>query len=109
MKLQSFDPPAHLSDFDGIPHQREAWSEFLTNTFDANIAGVKATVSPGESQFYNPTQTDTDEPHAEATITWIGFPALIARKHPGNVRAARQEADKPLANGERPQDEYLEW
>ena len=109
MLLQHFDPPADLHDFDSIAHQREAWSEFLSNTFDANIDAVEGKLTPGKSQFYNPTRTQTDEPHNEAIISWIGFPALISRKHPGDKRAAWQEADTLLPNGERPQDEYLEW
>ncbi|MBW4609008.1 MAG: hypothetical protein KME22_17820 [Hassallia sp. WJT32-NPBG1] len=109
MKLRQFDPPANIDDFDSIPNQREAWNEFISNTFDENIKGVMSAVEPGKSQFYNPTQIETTEPNTEADITWIGFPALISRKHPGNDRAAWQEADKLLPNGERPQDEYLEW
>jgi hypothetical protein len=107
--IPTFDPPANINDVDSIPNQRAGWSEFLSNTFDANIEDVQLTLNPNSSQFFNPTRTDTDEPHIEPSITWIGFPALIARKHPGDARAARQEADTPLANGERPQDEYLEW
>ena len=109
MPLQRFDPPANLDDFDSIDHQREAWSEFISDSIDSNIQGVNRTIRPGASQFYNPTRTETQEPHAEKTITWIGFPALIARRHPDDPRAAREEADALLDTGERPQDEYLEW
>ncbi|GAC1473820.1 MAG: hypothetical protein PVS3B1_19270 [Ktedonobacteraceae bacterium] len=109
MLLQHFDPPANLHDFDSIPHQRTAWSEFLSNTFDANIKAVADKLTPGKSQFYNPMRINTDEPHNEAIISWIGFPALISRKHAGDLHGARQEADALLPNGERPQDEYLEW
>jgi hypothetical protein len=109
MKLVRFDPPANIDDFDAILKQRDAWSEFLSNSFDEEVKGVESELGVGNSQFYNPTKIDTTAPQSEPDITWTGFPALIKRKHPGNKRAARQEADKPLPNGERPQDEYLEW
>ncbi|MBW4622750.1 MAG: hypothetical protein KME17_25750 [Cyanosarcina radialis HA8281-LM2] len=34
---------------------------------------------------------------------------MIKERHPGNDRAAWEEADRLLAGGERAQDEYLEW
>jgi hypothetical protein len=109
MKLTHFDPPANIDDFNTIPKQRDAWNEFLSTSFDEEIKGIESELGVGNSQFYNPTKIDTTDPKLEPAITWIGFPALIKRKHPGDKRAARQEADKPLPNGERPQDEYLEW
>jgi hypothetical protein len=107
--ISQFDPPGGLDDFDSIPKQRQAWSEFLTNTFQDNVQGVERSIGTGNSQFYNPQLTDTSAPSAEKTIRWRGFPLLIAGKHPGNKRAAWAEAEKLLADGERPQDEYLEW
>lgn len=109
MKIVRFDPPANINDFDTIPKQREAWSEFISTSFDLEIQGVEADLGVGKSQFYNPIDIDTTAPKIEPAITWTGFPALIKRKHPGNERAAWKEADKPLSNGERAQDEYLEW
>ena len=107
--IAQFDPPGGLDDFDSIPNQRLAWSEFLFNTFQDNIQGVEQSVGAGKSQFYNPRVADTPEPNSLKKIHWRGFPLLIAEKHPGNKTAAWKEADQPLANGERPQDEYLEW
>ena len=108
-KITQFDPPAELDDFDVIPHQRGAWSEFLSKTFDDNVVGVEQYVGGGKSQFYNPLTIDTADPNSAKKIVWRGFPLLIAAKHPGNKRAAWREADTLLAGGERPQDEYLEW
>jgi hypothetical protein len=107
MKLPSFDPPANIGDFD--PPLRVLWSKFISDFFDQNIGGVNAKIGPDKCQFYNPTTTDTPDPHAEAVISWIGFPRLITLKHPGNRQAALKDADTPLASGERKQDEYLEW
>ena len=107
--IAQFDPPGGLDDFDSIPNQRLAWSEFLFNTFQDNIQGVEQSVGAGKSQFYNPRVADTPDPNSQKKIHWRGFPLLIAEKHPGNKTAAWKEADQPLADGERPQDEYLEW
>jgi hypothetical protein len=107
MKLQSFDPPANLDDFDAT--LRQLWSQFISDSFDQNIQQVTAAINPDNCQFYNPTETDTPDPHAEAVITWIGFPRLITLKHPNDRLAALRDADTPLPSGERKQDEYLEW
>jgi hypothetical protein len=107
--IAQFDPPGGLDDFDSIPNQRLAWSEFLFNTFQDNIQGVEQSVGAAKSQFYNPRVADTPDPNSQKKIHWRGFPLLIAEKHPGNKTAAWKEADQPLADGERPQDEYLEW
>ena len=107
--IAQFDPPGGLDDFDSIPNQRLAWSEFLFNTFQNNIQGVEQSVGAGKSQFYNPRVANTPEPNSQKKIHWRGFPLLMAAKHPGNKTAAWKEAEQPLADGERPQDEYLEW
>ena len=106
-KISDFDPPASLTDFD--PTHRAAWSEFIGATLDDNIKLVESAVGHGNSPFYDQTKTDTDPPVASDVIRWKGFPLLIAAKHPGDKPAAWKEADKPLPDGERPQDEYLEW
>jgi len=110
--IPQFAPPGNLDDFDAIPHQREAWDEFLSQTFQGNVKGVEKYTGAGKSQFYNPRVTDTTEPSAVKEIRWKGFPLLVAQRHPGNKVAAWREADQltPPGNvGERPQDEYLEW
>ena len=105
--LNQFDPPGQLGDFD--VKGRSAWSEFLNFAFDGNVQEVEKDVGAGRSPFYNPCRTATVEPVATKVIRWKGFPLLIASKHPGDERAAWAEADRLLAHGERPQDEYLEW
>jgi hypothetical protein len=107
--IPRFEPPAALKDFTSIAKQKKAWSEYLNNTFAEEVAAVTSALGGGTSQFYNPLTTSTDAPVAAKTIQWKGFPLLIHQKHPGNKKAAWQEADEVLANGERPQDEYLEW
>jgi len=105
MKLASFDPPANLTDFN--PKLRAAWNTYISYTLDQNIQALSSAVL--NPQFYNATKIDTPANPATDQITWIGFPRLISLKYPDDDRAAWQEADTPLASGERPQDEYLEW
>jgi hypothetical protein len=54
--LRSFDPPAFLSDYDGIPGQREAWHAFISRCFKLSIGSEAAQVkraanTPGTVQF----------------------------------------------------------
>src|SRR5215510_1574279 len=112
MLLTKFDPPANTNDFDAIANQRQAWSDTLNFWFTREAHGVEQQIGAGKSQFYNPHVTDTSTPSASKTISWIGFPQLIANRHAGNHRAALQEADTPLSDADgpfRPQDEYCEW
>jgi hypothetical protein len=104
-----FQPPALLDDFANDPNLLVGWDQFIDQTFNENIADVESEVGNGNSPFYNPKTTSTDNPIATDVIRWKGFPLLIVAKHPGNRRVAWQEADQVLSNGERPQDEYLEW
>lgn len=112
MLLSNFDTPANVNDFDSIPNQRQAWSDVLSFWFTRETGGVEDLVGAGNSQFYNPHLTDTPDPSSTAVISWIGFPQIIAKRHPGNHKAALQEAEKLLSDSSgpfRPQDEYCEW
>jgi hypothetical protein len=110
--IPQFDPPAGLTDFDGITDQRAAWDEFIALSFQRNIEDVEGDVGGGKSQYYNAKATSTDPPVASDVIRWKGFPLAIAARHPGNKKAAWAEADQLKMSGGmqfRPQDEYLEW
>jgi hypothetical protein len=112
MLLAKFDPPANINDFDSIPNQRQAWSDVLSFWFTNEMQGVEDLIGVGNSQFYNPHVTDTADPSSTAVISWIGFPQIIAKRHPGNHQAALQEAEQLLNDSSgpfRPQDEYCEW
>src|SRR5207247_2848219 len=93
MKLSSFDPPGMLTDFTGIPHQLEAWSDFVGQEFNDAVQRVETEVGGGNSPYYNPMLVSTENPVLK-TIRWKGFPLVIKGKHPGNVQAAWKEADK---------------
>ena len=126
--LQNFDPPAFLSDFDGIPGQRVAWHQFIEQVFEFSIDSEKfvrsANGGPGTVQFYNPAAYDPGGPIIEQAILWNAFPKELLRQF-GRERALR-EADRlwPLRayRGEttpgspgfeaavyRPLTEYCEW
>jgi hypothetical protein len=126
---QRFDPPAFLSDFDGIPGQREAWHTFISRCFDAVIAGETAKVkrpdgTAGIVQYYNSAEYDPGGALIEQPIIWNAFPKALLLRY-GRERALI-EADNlwPLrryrgdtAPGSpgfeksvyRPLDEYCEW
>ena len=109
MRLERFDPPANVQDF-RTDAQRRSWSRTVAGFFNSAIQAVRSTGV--QSQFYNPLETDTDDPFSEATIEWTGFPKLVRDRNAGNLRAAFQEAEPTQAEPERRrrfQDEYLEW
>ena len=57
MKIASFSPPANIDDFNAIPKQRDAWSEFLNFRFDLEVARMAAEFPAGTTpQFYNPAR-----------------------------------------------------
>jgi hypothetical protein len=106
--LSEFGVPANLSDF--TPPQRKAWSSFIAAAFQQNIREVERQLGAGaRSPFYDPTVEDTSLPSAEKVIRWKGFPLLIAAEFPGDRKKAWQAAEQLSPEGERPQDEYLEW
>jgi hypothetical protein len=71
--IPQFNPPGGLDDFDSIPHQREAWNEFLFNTFQANVHGIEQSVGSGNSQFYNPQVNDTVSPNVQKRSAGVAF------------------------------------
>src|SRR5437867_1788139 len=112
MLLNQFDPPASTADFDSISNQRQAWSDTLAFWFTREVKSVEQLIGVGNSQFYDPHTTDTPAQSPTRAIVWTGFPQLIANRHPGNHRAALQEAEQLLSDSGgffRPQDEYCEW
>lgn len=116
MIITRFAPPANLDDFSSIAKQGDAWSEAVSFWFDRATKSTERQVGVGNSQFYNPMKIDTDDPNQKDVITWIGFPKVLQRKHPGDKPAAWKEAEKLMQSrlGSRtikfrPQDEYCEW
>lgn len=108
--IPNFDPPGELADFDDIPNQRAAWDEFIQLNFQRNIESVESEVGGGRCQFFDPKKTQTDADAMASVIRWKGFPLAIAAQHPGNKKAAWQQADlRPGPGVARVQDEYLEW
>nr|QKW93918.1 hypothetical protein [Vitiosangium cumulatum] len=104
MKLTQFDPPGFLDDF--TASQRQAWSEFISDSIDGAIRGFPDQLEfdgPRE-QFYNPLKTDTADDAQELDITWTGFPKQIQESSVSDVqRWRRADASRDV------QDEYCEW
>jgi len=109
MLLAQFDPPGNVPDLAPGSPERQAWSDFVSNSLDTNISGVEATVGAGLCQLYNPTRVDTTEPTADLVITWGGFPMRWIRGHRDVRTDAWREADDFRLGVARRQDEYLEW
>jgi hypothetical protein len=120
--LPRFDPPAFLSEFNGIPGQLDQWSRAISGWFDAFINSERPYVKGGEVQLYNPAKTDPAGPLVAQSISWNAFPKELLVAY-GRDRALK-EADtmwplsryKPSYFGPvmdntfyRPQNEYCEW
>jgi hypothetical protein len=110
--IPQFDPPAFLDDFNAIPNQRDGWSRYISAIVDRAIRRVEQEVGTGNSQFYNETQTSSDDP-IDAEISWPAFPQTLIRQFGRTtaLRIADEPAPDPQVNGivSRLQDEYLEW
>ncbi len=105
MRLERFDPPGFLEDYNAA--QKAAWSEFMSEQFDAAVQGRPEELEfdgPRE-QFYNPMKTDTDEMDKQVVdITWTAFPKNVTVGSVSDLqRWRRADASRDV------QDEYCEW
>lgn len=73
-KLEKFNPPAFLEDFEG--EQLERWSTTVDGWFNDEIAG-RQTGRSILTQFFNPTQFAYDKTLPPVPITWVGFPLNV--------------------------------
>lgn len=88
--LQAYDPPARMTDFDGIPGQRDAWHRFVLETFDASVGSEVAALraaggSDLRAQFYTAFRLDPG-PAIEQAVVWNAFPKELLRRY-GRARA----------------------
>ena len=95
--LQAYDPPARMSDFDAIPGQREAWHQFVLESFNSNIEIVRSSlrqIADGsvQPQFYSECLYDPGGPLIEQAVVWNAFPKELLRRY-GRDRAL-VEADQ---------------
>jgi hypothetical protein len=104
MRLEKFDPPGFLDDFND--EQRVAWSEWISDQMDDGMRGRPDLFDfdgPRE-QFYNPLKVDTADDAQEVDISWTGFPRNVQINSVGDVqRWRRADASRDV------QDEYCEW
>jgi hypothetical protein len=104
MKLDRFDPPGFLDDFND--EQREKWSEMISARFDAGVRGRphRFDFDAPREQFYNPMKVDTGPDAQLVDITWVGFPRNVEVTSVSDIqRWGRAEASRER------QDEYCEW
>lgn len=104
MKLDRFDPPGFLDDFND--EQREKWSEKISARFDAGVRGRpdRFDFDAPREQFYNPMKVDTGPDAQLVDITWVGFPRNVEVTSVSELqRWGRAEASRER------QDEYCEW
>lgn len=105
MRLERFDPPGLLDDFDD-EEQRAAWSALISRLVDAAIEGrPNLLLNDGPRlQFFNATQTEIQPDAAELPIFWTAFPRQVqAGSMSDRQRWRRADASRDL------QDEYCEW
>ena len=73
MKVDHFDLPGNLTDFDGP--LAKVWSDSVSGRLDGETAGVLQQ-NPGiQPQFYNPAKLDVSG--TPAPISWPAFPAIV--------------------------------
>lgn len=104
MKLERFDPPGMLSDFND--EQRAAWSDWISEQFDAGVVGDPQNwdFDGPRDQFYNPLKLDTAADAQSVDISWTAFPRNVQVSSVSDLqRWRRAEASRDL------QDEYCEW
>jgi hypothetical protein len=107
MRYDRFDPPAFLNDFTSAA-QVSAWNIEVAGYFTTGIQFNNG-LSGVSSQFYDPTQTETDDPFEEALIDWPGFPKIVRSQFPGQPLQAWKKVDEAPNGRVQFQDEYLEW
>lgn len=102
MPLTRFDPPGFLDDLDDAA--RAAWSDWISQSFDA----VRdRTGNPNEGprpQFFNPLTHPPGPAAVERDISWTAFPRVVQIKSASDT----QRWTSADASRDR-QDEYCEW
>lgn len=111
--LPELNPPGWPYVDDGLSAENKAaWSREVSSWMETEITAKNPDGTPltGGSnvlrtpltQFFNGTVTAYDTSQPPQTISWIGFPGLIAREDP-NTRWPTVEGHRDVM------DEYLEW
>lgn len=96
--LQTYDPPARMSDFDSIRGQREAWHDFVLKGFQVSIQIERQKLEkqnggkPVTPQIYSAALYDPGGPLVEQAVVWNAFPKELLRRY-GRDRAL-VEADR---------------
>ncbi|KAH6844692.1 hypothetical protein B0I37DRAFT_433185 [Chaetomium sp. MPI-CAGE-AT-0009] len=111
--LPEFNPPGWPYVDDGLSAEQKAtWSQLVSSWMQNEITATNDDGSPLTggggvlrtplTQFFNGTVTAYNTAQEPQTISWTGFPGLIAREDP-NDRWKIVEGNREVM------DEYLEW
>lgn len=104
MKLDRFDPPGFLDDFDD--QQRAAWSDWISQRMDLAAEGRPDELDfdgPRE-QFFNPMKKEIGGDAQTADIAWTAFPRNVQVQS-----VSDQQRWRTADNSRDVQDEYCEW
>jgi hypothetical protein len=125
-QLQAYDPPGNLPDFDGIPGQREQWSNAVAAWFDYAIRRQRKALQKQPCQYFNRLTHPPKGPVVVQEIVWNAFPgtlrtrwgrdqALLLADHVLPLSLKMDKTAEWFRGGVwsdlyyRPQDEYCEW
>lgn len=104
MKLEKFDPPGFLDDFND--EQKDAWSRWISSQLDEGVRGrpEEFDFDGPREQFYNPTRVEIAPDEQSVDITWTGFPRNVQITSVSDRQRWRKaDASRDV------QDEYCEW
>src|SRR4051812_13663189 len=98
--LDRFGAPGNLTDLD--EPLAAAWSDFISDRLDNEVAALVQEHPGLQPQFYNATKLDVTA--TPAPISWPAFPNIVEINFGDEPRRMFEEAESRDN-----QDEYLEW
>jgi len=98
--LDRFGAPGNLTDLD--EPLAAAWSDFISDRLDNEVAALVQEHPGLQPQFYNATKLDVTA--TPAPISWPAFPNIVEINFGDDPRRMFEEAESRDN-----QDEYLEW
>lgn len=123
--MWTFEPTARLTDFDGVPGLRDAWSEKINDLYETHLYGdpddrVESALeelrrwrrSDRDLRVYNPASMPMPPNSQPKNVTWSALPTSFDEQF-NSTREKLAFLDKPQpysgVSKTRIQDEYCEW
>jgi hypothetical protein len=122
--MWNFDPTAEQADYDQVPGLRQAWSRFLSDSYESTLYGRQKEDALGELslwgktradlRFYNPLTMPVPAGSVPDNVNWQALPTSYDPQFGGDEDALLSYLDErqhdPSNNiVTRMQDEYCEW